>query len=492
MNDRRGPGRSPRPRGTLTWFAAVTAVTALTATTACAGGPAAAPDPAASRPASAARASLEGVWRMDGYGTLVTIKGRSLRTYETTAVSCLPGVVTGTRAGAPDARGRSRFTVPDAAPLTVTPEGAGGARLTSADTAGRRTLHRIAALPGRCARRPSRDPRAVFDVFWRTFAENYPFFRAKKVDWAAVRDRYRPRITARTSDAELFAVLRAMIEPLHDAHTRVVAGPARWFAGKRPGTVLPTPAFTAHVDKAIAAGLGPGVHPYRWARGKVSYADLPGRIGYFRVTQFAGYTKKGDYAGDVAALDRALDAVFTKGRTRGPGALRGLIVDVRLNGGGADPLGLRIASRLTDRGYLAYRKRARNDPRDPARFTTPVPVRVRPHHGPVHTGPVVVLTGRLTISAGETFTQALMGRSPAPIRIGEHTQGVFSDILDRGLPNGWRFGLPDEEFLTAGGRTFDGAGIPPAVPVPVFADADLAARRDPALARARALLARSS
>ncbi|UZJ32016.1 hypothetical protein [Streptomyces endophytica] len=118
MNDRRGPGRSPRPRGTRALFAAVTAVTALTAATACAGGPAAAPGATASRPASASR-TLEGVWRMDGYGTLVTIKGRSLRTYETTAVSCLPGAVTGTRAGGPDARGRSRFTVPDSAPLTV-------------------------------------------------------------------------------------------------------------------------------------------------------------------------------------------------------------------------------------------------------------------------------------------------------------------------------------------------------------------------------------
>ncbi|MGW2410012.1 S41 family peptidase [Streptomyces sp. NPDC001739] len=489
MNDRCGSGRSRRSRGPLALFAAVTAVTALTATTACAGGPAPAPGPAASRPASAGRGSLEGVWRMDGYGTLVTVKGRSLRTYETTAVSCLPGAVTGTRAGGLDGRGRSRFTVPDSAPLTLTPEGAGRARWTSADNAGLRVLHRIAALPARCAGRPPRDPRAAFDVFWRTYAENYPFFRAKKVDWAAVRDHYRPRITARTTDAELFAVLRAMIEPLHDAHTRVVAGPNRWFAGKRPGTVLPTPAFTARVEAATAAGLGPGVHRREWAQGRLSYADLPGRIGYFRVTQFARYTKKGDYAGDVAELDRALDAVFTKGRTRGPGALRGLIVDVRLNGGGADPLGLRIASRLTDRGYLAYRKRARNDPRDPARFTTPVPVRVRPYHGPVYTGPVAVLTGRLTISAGETFTQSLMGRSPAPVRIGEHTQGVFSDVLDRGLANGWRFGLPNEEFLTAGGRTFDGAGIPPAVPVPVFADEDLAAHRDPGLARARALLA---
>ncbi|MCB5909912.1 S41 family peptidase [Streptomyces pinistramenti] len=472
----RGPGRARRTAHAALLLATLTTLTAT-----------ASPAPAAPSPTDRT-APLEGVWRTDGYGTLVTIEGRRLRTYETTAVSCLPGSVLGTRTGAPGPHGRSVFTVPDGAPLTVTPAGAGRARMSSPDAVGHRTLHRVGTLPGRCRRPAARDPRAVFGVYWQTFAENYPFFRAKKIDWAAVRDRYRPRITATTSDDELFAVLREMIEPLHDAHTRVVAGPDQWFAGKRPGTVLPTPGFTARIDKAIAANLGPGVTRRSWAQGKIAYAGLPDRVGYLRVTQFARYTQDGSFASDAAELDRALDAVFTRARTQGPGALRGLIVDLRLNGGGYDPLGLRIASRLTDRPYLAYAKRARNDPHDPGKFTTPEPVRVRPHRGPVFTGPVAVLTGRLTISAGETFTQSLMGRSPAPVRIGENTQGVFSDILERALPGTWQLGLPNEEFLTAGGRTFDGPGIPPAIRTPVFADDDLDALRDPALTRARALL----
>ena len=106
-------------------------------------------------------------------------------------------------------------------------------------------------------------------------------------------------------------------------------------------------------------------------------------------------------------------------------------------------------------------------------------------------GPVVELIGPFTISAGETTTQALMGRTPKVLRIGENTQGVFSDVLGRRLPNGWDFGLPNEVFRSPDGKTFDGPGIPPDITVPVFADEDLAAGRDPALERARVELKKS-
>lgn len=98
------------------------------------------------------------------------------------------------------------------------------------------------------------------------------------------------------------------------------------------------------------------------------------------------------------------------------------------------------------------------------------------------------LMGPLTISAGETFTQALMGRMPHVTRIGENTQGVFSDVLERRLPNGWIFGLPNEVYRTAEGAAFDGPGIPPDIAAPIFAAADVAAGKDPAMAKALEVL----
>jgi C-terminal processing protease CtpA/Prc len=122
-------------------------------------------------------------------------------------------------------------------------------------------------------------------------------------------------------------------------------------------------------------------------------------------------------------------------------------------------------------------------------FTPPQPIIVRPAHAPDYSGPIAILTSDLTYSAGETFTQAMMRRAPGPVRIGLATQGVFSDILNRALPDGIVFGLPNEEFLTRGGQTFDNRGVPPDIGVPVFTSYDLRHNLDPALDLARDLLA---
>ncbi|MEU9899006.1 S41 family peptidase [Streptomyces phaeochromogenes] len=434
----------------------------------------------ASATAGRAAPSLEGVWQMDGYGTAVAVSGRRLTTYDTTAVSCVPGTMKGEQRGhtAPD--GSRRFPVfGGAVDVTVTPRGDDTARLRIASSAGTRTLHRIAALPDRCAKKPAADPRAVFDVFWQTYAENYPFFAAKHIDWKAVRDRYRPRVGKDTTDDELFAVLREMIEPLHDAHTSLSDGKDREFGGLRPDTPPHGPEDLARIDAAVAKAVGVPLRQY--AGGALSFARLPEGTGYLRITRFVGYTEEESYAKWEAELDAALDSIpWTK--------LTGLVVDVRLNGGGADPLALRVISRLTDRPYTAYTKYARNDPRDPTRFTPGQPITVRPHHGPRFDGPVAVLTGPLAVSAAETFTQALMARSPEPVRIGQNTQGVFSDTMDRTLPNGWSFALPNEEFRTAAGTTFDGPGIPPHHRTPVFTEEEFEQGRDSALTKARELL----
>ncbi|OKH93578.1 S41 family peptidase [Streptomyces uncialis] len=443
-------------------------VTATAVALALAGG--AAPAAAAHQP------TTDGIWRMDGYGTVLSIRNGTLQEYQTTAVSCLKG-------DSAQRTGPGTYTTPDGTMLTVRTQGGrdrGSMRVDG--SVGDRNLRRIQELPDACTRPAPKGPLAAFDVFWQSFEENYPFFSAKGIDWRAVRDQYRPKVHAKTTKDELFAVFSEMVKPLYDSHVAVQDGD-RVFAQVRPGTVLPTEELDTKVKKFIVAhDLKDARNLQDFANGRITYADLPGGQGYLRISGFGGYAGDGAlYAAQLAELDRALDTVLSQERTQ---RLKGLIIDLRINGGGSDALGIHIAERLTDTSYVAYSKRARNDPADPTRHTRPQPAYVTPAQGPRYTGPVAVLTGGSTVSAGETFTQALMERPGKTVRIGQPTQGVFSDVMLRKLPNGMSAWLPNEEFLTRSGRTFDGTGIPPHLTEPVFTKEEFDKKRDSAFDRA--------
>ncbi|MFF8726947.1 S41 family peptidase [Streptomyces sp. NPDC015171] len=426
------------------------------------------------------RPSIDGVWRTDGYGTVFVVGGGVLREYQTTSVSCVEG-------DSAKQTGPADFTTQDGTVLTVrTGEDPDHVRLAADSTVGHRGLTRIRALPAGCTRPPATDPRTTFDVLWQTFEENYPFFALKGVDWHAVRDRYRPQVHPDTTDAELLGIFGRMLRPLYDVHVEVDDGDDD-FSELRPGTEAPSDELDAEVKGFVEdRDLKDATGRQDFADGHITYADLPGDLGYLRISAFSGFAgDDASYTADRAELDRALDTVLTPSRTR---RLAGLVIDLRVNDGGSDALGVRIAERLTDSAYTAYAKRARNDPADPTRHTRPEPVPVVPADAPRFTGPVAVLTGGSTVSAGETFTQALIDRPGRTVRIGQPTQGVFSDPLERDLPNGMALSLPNEEYLTRSGRTFDGAGIPPHLVEPVLTEQEFAENRDSAFDRAVAVL----
>lgn len=341
--------------------------------------------------ATAHQPDTDGIWRTDGYGTVLSIRNGTFQEYQTTAVSCLKG-------DSAQRTGPGTYTTPDGTVLTVRTRGSRDrASLRVDGSVGDRDLRRIPELPD--AWRPAPEgPLAAFDVFWQSFEENYPFFSAKGIDWHALRDQYRPRVHAKTTRDQLHAVFSQMVKPLYDAHVAVEDGD-RVFAQVRPGTVLPMQELDTKVKKFIVTHDLKGARNLQdFANGRITYADLPGGQGYLRISGFGGYAGDGaPYAAQLAELDRAMDTVLDQERTQ---RLKGLVIDVRINGGGSDALGIHIAGHLTDTPYRAYSRRARNHPVDPTRHTRPQPVYVTPAQGPRYTGPVAVLTGGSTVSAG--------------------------------------------------------------------------------------------
>ena len=436
--------------------------------------------------------SVDGVWKSRGYGDVFEIHGPTAKTYQVTSTTCVSGF-TAQRDPATVAGREATFTHDRDEVFFIRVSGKRDHKLLHNEgSASDVRLDRLPRLPAVCDHPTPDTPAGNFEVFTRTWAENYILFDQKKVDWAEAVRTNQSKIRPETTPAELFDILSGMIEPLHDRHTFIEAPDLhRDFSTFRPGT-----------DRVIK-GAGPDVFrskimpalwditdrnyvktPLRkWCRDRVQYGHVNATTGYLRIFAFSRYADKPGFAAGLTALESALDEIFSDPN------LKALIIDVRINFGGEDPFGLAIASRLATRSYLAYTKVARVDPVDRNKWSPGDRSEVHPSTRPSFHGPVIELTGPLTISAGETFTQALMGRTPHVVRIGENTQGVFSDVLGRNCPNGWNFGLPNEVFRTAHGTTFDGAGIPPDIIVPVFADDDIAAGRDPAMAKALEMLA---
>ena len=61
-------------------------------------------------------------------------------------------------------------------------------------------------------------PEKVFEELWGVFNDRYAFFKLKEVDWKAQHRKHRPRVTAKTTDDELFGILSEMLAPLKDGH----------------------------------------------------------------------------------------------------------------------------------------------------------------------------------------------------------------------------------------------------------------------------------
>jgi Peptidase family S41 len=446
--------------------------------------------------------SLDGLWLTEGYGELVEFEGNDLRVYEITKLSCIPSEKASreTEAGA---AGEIVFRANDETFRIVPGPSQDTLWLHEDGTVPNILLRRTSSRPKPCGQPLADTPLTNYQVFWQTFSEQYAFFALRKVDWRAVDKQARSQVTLDTKPEELLRILSGMVEPLHDAHIYINAPSIHsGFRGRRPATDSmqqgDKPRLTEIIETKYVAG---GLQDYCNGQLQVGLlrrplgatpSDSEGNgqadlIAYLRIHSFAHYSKDEDFEKQFDVLQTALDEVFKNASGWG-----GLIIDIRINSGGFDPLGLAIASRLATRDYSAWEEFARDDIRDPDHHTPPQRVMVHISQRPGFRGPVVLLTSPHGVSAAETFAMALLGRDPHVTRIGVNTQGVFSDELDRILPNGWTFGLSNETYLTKDGKTFEGAGVPPDVEIPIFPKEDLANGRDSALDRALELLARKA
>ncbi|MFN0087224.1 MAG: S41 family peptidase [Blastocatellia bacterium] len=375
---------------------------------------------------------------------------------------------------------------------------------------------------------PREDRLRIFDQVWRAVYDNYYDRRFHGVDWRIQRDLYRPQAETVSSSEGLYRVLRQMIGKLGDAHTRIYS-PDDGFDRHRPsGTTIgvivrrvegkPTVTWVDPGSEAARQGIRPGFQ----------VAMVDGLATEKRLTQIR--EEVGESSTSIALELQSFDRLFygprdtavnvafvgDNGATRqlalqrkyvefqrrvtvrkfaqqrigyievtgfGPEierdfdtamqsmqGTRGLILDLRNNGGGFVTTVTQVASYFfseeTNLGEFITRQ-GRSTARQTQRIRAP------------YREPLVILVSSRSASGSEILAGAMQERRRALI-VGTNptTCGCLLGVSRTlRLTDGGKLNISDTDYRSALGKRIEGIGIRPDRHIDVTV-ADLLAGRD--------------
>jgi carboxyl-terminal processing protease len=373
---------------------------------------------------------------------------------------------------------------------------------------------------------------AVFDDAWSRINDRYYDQTFHGLDWDGQRTTFRAQAAKADSSQELYAVLRRMIAALNDPHTRVFA-PEEKFDWWRPRFIsvgftiaevagLPTVVRVDPDSVAHRAGVRPGdvIETVDGSAASTLIQDrlrnsifAPSASSRFRIfaklldgpaetsvavswrtkdgkQKSAGFQRhwqdrelglrirreRGEYAVvEIDAFTKPIAIAFARAVKEKLGGMRGVILDLRSNGGGDAEAMSDVASSFLEigNGLGQFTDRAGTS------FT------ISTHSKSLLTPdliqqtklPLIVLISQRTASAAEIFVEALRVSRRATI-IGAETCGCVLAVRTRHLlPDGGLLDVSELDYETAAGDRLEGHGIKPDEIV-LIERSDLYARRD--------------
>lgn len=393
---------------------------------------------------------------------------------------------------------------------------------------------------------------AGLSLFWSEVRHDFANVDlAPRLDWDAVYLDYLSRVEQADTTAAYYAVLMRLAPLLHDGHTNIY--PPRelvshFYAGTALQTALVEDAVvvTAVHDAQLARRVRPGdrivaidgidakayaeqhvrplvssateqdrnvrMYDYQLLHGDskvpvaLTLADAAGRsytlsvpragwtdtpAARFPFKMLSGgiaYLRLDDFESDAGV--KAFEAAWPAIRSA-----KGLILDVRTNGGGSTEFGTAILARLSDRPVQPTGSRVRFENQafraqagdfvawQLAPSARPAPVLSAER---IFKGPVALLIGPKTFSAAEDFT-AMFAQARRGALVGAMTAGSTGQPLRIELPGGGWARICVKRDTYEDGSEFVGRGIAPTLAVePTIAA--LRTGQDPALQAAQALL----
>jgi hypothetical protein len=256
------------------------------------------------------------------------------------------------------------------------------------------------------------NPRANFDALWTILDRNYCFFDYKEIDWDAVYKAYNSRITSEMGNDALFNLMGEMLAELKDGHVNLTASHdvTRYWKWQDD--------YPANFDPSIQK---------HYLGNEEEYSRISG-MWYKILEDNVGYIYYGSFTNDVGegSLDQVLDRLAL---------CKGLIIDVRNNGGGnltnVEKITSRFFNKRTLIGYISHKVGAGH-----ADFSPLFPKYVESSDRVRYQKPVVVLANRGCYSAANEFV-SIMKSAPQVTVMGDKSGGGSGLPFSSELPNGW-------------------------------------------------------
>ncbi|MDO3624694.1 S41 family peptidase [Mucilaginibacter sp. BT774] len=364
---------------------------------------------------------------------------------------------------------------------------------------------------------------AGLSLLWSQAKFNFANFALLDIDWNQTYLDYIPKVQATKSTAEYYKVLINFYAQLKDGHTNVYVPDslAGEFYSRPPfrtelieGRVFVVKVFS---DSLLKSGIVPGlevtkidgqpvidyaeknVKPYAssstpqdmeirefsyqllgGSKNKpIEFKDKKGKLTNRTISRTGYHDVKGlksiDYQsiGGVGYLtinnfeDNKITKQFDSLYNAEISKTKGLIIDIRYNGGGDDGIAFHIIKYLTDKPFFTAQARIlehRSTPDAEPSWDYRGIGRQSPNGKEFYSKPVVVLVGPRTFSAAEDFTVAFDYMKRGKL-IGMATGGSTGQPVPFSLPGGGSARVCGKHDAYPDGKEFVGVGIMPDIAV---------------------------
>jgi len=275
---------------------------------------------------------------------------------------------------------------------------------------------------------------SAFDQLWEAFDQKYAMFVLRpEVDWASLREQYRPKALACKSTYEFAEVCADMLKNLRDLHVWLTVAGSSIPVFNRPRSANANP-------EAYPVILG-GLHQ----TGRVAWAITTNNIGFIAI-----------FGWNDSKIPAECGEVLEKMRDT-----RGLIVDVRLNGGGGEPLAEKFAGRFLEKEFVYAWSQFRNGVSH-TNLTEKIERRIAPRGPWRYNRPVLVLIGQKCMSSCESFIGMMTG-DPEVTTMGDHTCGSSGNPEIAHLPLDMTVSVPQWIDYLPDGTALDEHGFQPQI-----------------------------